>query len=90
MNFKLSNHAEKELRLRKIPRPLLDTTLQNPQQVVPERGNKNAYQSQLDFGGDKVFLLRAIVDDTIDPAVVVKFIARAKSASIGGNHESNL
>jgi hypothetical protein len=49
----------------------LESVLQNPQQVVPERGGKQAYQSQLDFGGGRIFLLRAIVDDTLAPAVLV-------------------
>jgi len=71
MNFRLSRHAERELQLRKIPRQFLDQVMANPQQVVPERGNKKAYQSQMDFGSGKIFLLRAIVDDTISPAVVV-------------------
>ena len=71
MKFTLSRHAESELRLRKIPREFLESTLNNPQQIVPERGNKKVYQSQLDFGNSKVFLLRAIIDDTVDPAVVV-------------------
>ena len=30
-----------------------------------------AYQSQLDFGGGRIFLVRAIVRVDIDPAVVV-------------------
>lgn len=71
MNFTLSKHAEGELRQRNIPRSMVDMVLQNPQQVVPERDNRNAYQSQLDFGDGQLFLLRAIVDDTITPAVVV-------------------
>lgn len=71
MNYKLSKHAEEELSRRRIPRDLLDSVLRNPQQIVPEREPKKAYQSQLDFGSGKVFLLRAIVDDTVDPAVVV-------------------
>ena len=71
MKYKLSRHAEEELRLRQIPRDLLESVLQNPQQIISERRGKRAYQSQLDFGGDKMFLLRAIIDDTIDPPVVV-------------------
>jgi len=35
------------------------------------RGEKKAYQSQVDFGQGKVFLLRAIVNDSVDPAVVI-------------------
>ena len=45
---------------------------------MPERGNKKVYQSQLDFGSGKVFLLRAIVDDTVDPAVVVTVYRTSK------------
>lgn len=71
MNYRLSKHAEEELNLRRIGRDLLDSVLQNPQQIVSERKPKKAYQSQLDFGGGRVFLLRVIVDDTTDPAVVV-------------------
>ena len=78
MKFKLSKHAESELLLRRIPRELLDAVLNNPQQVVPERGNKKAYQSQLDFGGGRMFLLRAIVDDTPNPAVVVTVYRTSK------------
>ena len=71
MNYTLSKHAEEELSLRRIPRDLLDSVLRNPQQIVSERAPKKAYQSQLDFGGGRIFLLRAIVDDTVEPAVVV-------------------
>ena len=71
MNYRLSKHAVEELRLRQIPRDLLESVMQNPQQVVLERGGKKAYQSQLAFGGGRVFLLRAIVDDAIAPAMVV-------------------
>ena len=56
---------------RAIPLTLLETVLQNPQQVVPEYGGKKAYQSQVDFGEGKIFLLRAIVDDKVEPAIVI-------------------
>jgi len=74
MNFKLSE----ELRLRNIPRPFVDGVMANPQQIVPARGNKKAYQSQVDFGSGRIFLLRAIVDDTINPAVVVTVYRTSK------------
>ena len=54
-----------------IPRELLDSVLENPQQVVPNYGGRKAYQSKLDFGGGKIYLLRAIVNDLVDPATVV-------------------
>ncbi|MEE9295844.1 MAG: DUF4258 domain-containing protein [Phycisphaerae bacterium] len=71
MTFRLTRHAEEELKRRMIPRELLDSVLENPQQVVPEYGGKKAYQSKLDFGGGKTYLLRAIVNDLVDPATVV-------------------
>jgi hypothetical protein len=68
MKFKLSRHAKEEMQRRAIPLPLVESLLQQPQQIVPERGGKRAYQSQLDFGGGRIFLLRAIVDDSVGPA----------------------
>lgn len=56
----------------------MESVLENPQQVLPERGGKKAYQSQLDFGGGKIFLLRAIVDETVDPAMVVTVYRTSK------------
>ncbi|HSZ60133.1 MAG TPA: DUF4258 domain-containing protein, partial [Tepidisphaeraceae bacterium] len=78
--FRLSKHAEEELRRRSIPRGLLDQVLNRPGQVVAEQGGRKAYQSQLDFGGGKIFLLRVIVDDRVDPAVVVTTYRTSKIA----------
>ncbi|MBP1467985.1 hypothetical protein EYB53_019870 [Candidatus Chloroploca sp. M-50] len=63
---------------RRIPQSLVDSVLENPQQVVPEGNGRVAYQSQVDFGGGKIFLLRAIVVDTIDPAIVVTVYRTSK------------
>jgi hypothetical protein len=71
LKFKLSRHAQMELERRYIPMALLESVLNQPQQVVPEIGGKTAYQSQLDFGGGKIFLLRAIVAEDTDPPTVV-------------------
>ncbi len=71
MSFRFSKHAESELVLRQIPRELAEEVLRQPQQVVPERPPKKAYQSRVDFGGGRIFLLRVILDDTIEPAIVV-------------------
>lgn len=71
MKVRYSRHAEEELRRRGIPRAMADEVLKSPQQVVPERGSRHAYQSKADFGDGRVFLLRLIVDDSTNPAVVV-------------------
>jgi hypothetical protein len=71
MLFRISNHAQEEMKRRSIPGKILDMILNDPQQIVPERGNLKAYPSVVDFGDDKQFLMRAIVDDTLEPAIVV-------------------
>lgn len=78
MKFKISQHASEEMQRRAIPLTLLETVLQNPQQVVPEYGGKKAYQSQVDFGEGKIFLLRAIVDDKVAPAIVITVYRTSK------------
>ena len=70
MRFRLSNHAKRELLRRDIPLSLVEAVLQSPQQVVPADGGRMAYQSQIEFHG-KMFLLRVIVAQDVEPAVVV-------------------
>ena len=56
---------------RGISLDLLEQVLQNPQQIVPETPGKKAYQSIIDFGAGKKFLVRVIVADENDPPIVV-------------------
>ena len=71
LKFKLSRHVREETARRSIPLNLLESVLEKPEQVVSERAGKKAYQSQVDFGSGKIFLVRAIVDETVTPPVVV-------------------
>lgn len=71
MRFRLSKHALYEIRRRSIPKHVVQEILQHPQQIVAERGERKAYQSQIDFGGGKLYLVRAIVSDEIDLPLVV-------------------
>ena len=70
MTYRLSHHARREIERRRIPLSLLEAVLRKPDQVVPEKGLVKAYQSKCEIGG-KMFLLRVMVDDSVDPAVVV-------------------
>ena len=71
MNFTITHHAEEELVRRAIPRELVEETLAAPQQIVPAYGGRKAYQSQVDFGGGRTYLLRVIVSEEGDSATVV-------------------
>jgi len=70
VKYILSRHVLQEIERRAIPLALLEAVLQKPDQIVPERGAAKAYQSKCEIGG-KMFLLRVIVDDSVDPARVV-------------------
>ena len=78
MRFRLTRHAEEEMVRRGIPPALLDAVLERPEQVVAAYGEKKAYQSKLDFGGGKMFLLRVIVDERQDPATVITVYRTSK------------
>jgi hypothetical protein len=83
LRYKLSDHAKEEIERRRIPLTLLEAVLEKPDQVVPSRGAAKAYQSKCEIGG-KMFLLRAIVDDSVDPAVVVTAYRTTKFEKYGG------
>jgi len=78
MRFVLSRHAQQEVQRRAIPLALLDSALQQPQQIIVEPNGKKIYQSQLAFDHGKIFLLRAIVADDVDPAIVVTVYRTSK------------
>ncbi len=59
------------MRLRMIPRAIVDQVLQMPQQIVPERPPRRAYQSHVALAGGKTMLIRVIVDEGVDPPMVV-------------------
>jgi hypothetical protein len=71
LSFRLSKHAEKELSRRNIPRTLLDEVLQCPEQIIVQLGSEKVYQSRVDLGAGKIYLVRVIVNDTVSPATVV-------------------
>jgi len=59
---------------------LLESVMKNPQQIIEQPDAKKVYQSQIDFGGGKIFLLRAIVIEFADSAMVVT-VYRTKKIS---------
>ena len=78
MNYRLTQHARLRMAERGISQSLLETVLQSPDQIVPEKDGKMAYQSKVKIAGRDV-LVRLIVNDMIEPVTVVTVI---KTASI--------
>jgi hypothetical protein len=80
MQYKLSKHAREEATRRGISLDVIDSVMKAPQQIVPEHSGRKAYQSQVDFGRGRILLVRAIVADNVDPAVVVTAYRTSKIA----------
>jgi hypothetical protein len=78
MNFRITEHAREEMTRRSITLSLLEQVLNDPQQVVIEKGKLKAYQSTVSFEDGRPFLIRVIVDDTITPAAVVTVYRTSK------------
>jgi hypothetical protein len=60
-----------ECQRRQIPLAVLHEVLDHPEQVLPVREGKRAYQSRVEFGCGTIMLVRAVVDDRVNPALVV-------------------
>ena len=71
MRYRLSQHARQELERRGISLSQLESVLNHPQQVIPDRRGRKVYQSQVDRGDGKIVLLRVIVLEDADRFVVV-------------------
>lgn len=77
MEYRFSRHAQTEMERRKISVDLVESVLDNPQQVISEKEGRKAYQSKIDVGG-RAFLLRVIVVDDVEPAVVITVYKTSK------------
>lgn len=77
MEYRFSRHAQTEMERRNISVDLVESVLDNPQQVISEKEGRKAYQSKVDVGS-KVFLLRVIVVDDVEPVVVITVYKTSK------------
>jgi hypothetical protein len=78
MKFEISRHGREEMKRRGVAEDLVATILESPQQIVDEYGKKKAYQSIVDLGTEKEYLVRVIVNDSIKPAKVVTVYKTSK------------
>jgi hypothetical protein len=80
MKFTFSRHAQQEIDRRAIPMDLVQSVLASPQQIIEQPDGKKIYQSQVDFGGGKIFLIRAVVSEFAEYRLVVT-VYRTKKIS---------
>lgn len=78
MKFEITKHARQEMDRRSISADIVESVLDKPDQIVEEYGDKRAYQSIMDFGTGKRYLVRVIVGDAVVPAQVVTVYRTSK------------
>ncbi|MBF0123956.1 MAG: DUF4258 domain-containing protein [Magnetococcales bacterium] len=78
MRYRISQHASQEMQRRNISEEVVAQVLHGPQQVVVERNALIACQSQVYFEDGCLFLVRVIVNQEVDPAVVVTVYRTSK------------
>jgi hypothetical protein len=66
----MTRHAQQEMVRRQISESIVEQVLHSPGQILVERGDRKVYQSQVEIAG-KTYLVRVIVEDWMQPAVVV-------------------
>ena len=77
MNFYFSKHALEELERRNIPKMLVERVLASPEQKHPVLDDITCYQSRVEISG-KPYLLRVLVNETVNPSVVVTVFRTSK------------
>lgn len=77
MRYRLSNHTRDEMAKRHIGASEIDGVLQAPEQIVPGQAGRNIYQSRIRGGH---LLLRVVVNDNLDPAVVITIYPTSRIA----------
>lgn len=77
MSFRISKHAREEIARRGIELAEVESVLVTPGQIVQEHGGIVCYQSPVVQDG-KRYLLRVMVNDSVDPKVVVTIYKTSK------------
>jgi len=80
VKFRLSDHAEKELARRQIPRDWLDSVLDHPEQCFEESEATEVRQSRFRSPDARIYLLRVFVATDKQPPVIITVYRTSKVA----------
>lgn len=78
MNFELSPHVYKRLEERGVPVQVLEAVLQTPEQTLVQEDGTKVYQSKVILTNNKTYLLRAFINDAVEPARVKSLYITSK------------
>ena len=78
VNYRLSDHAIKQIGDRQIAIALLEQVLNAPDQVLEQDDQSKVYQSKIAGQNNKTYLLRVFVNDSVNPPVVISVYLTSK------------
>ena len=78
MNYRLSDHAIKQIGDREIPIALLEQVIDLPEQVLEQSDGSKVYQSRVSGLNNKVYLLRVFINDIAIPRIVISVYMTSK------------
>jgi len=78
MSFQFSVHVYQRLEERDIPIQALQLLLESPEQVLVQEDGTKVYQSKFVAGNGKTYLLRAFVNDRVEPSRVKSLYKTSK------------
>ena len=78
MNYRLSDHAIKQIGDREIPIALLEQVIDSPEQVLEQSDGSKVYQSRVTGLNNKTYLLRVFINDIAIPRIVISVYMTSK------------
>jgi len=78
MNYRLSDHAIKQIGDREIPIALLEQVIDLPEQIIEQSDGSKVYQSKVMGINNKTYLLRVFMNDSVIPMVVISVYLTSK------------
>ncbi len=76
--YVFSNHALQEMTRRNIGREVVAEILDKPEQILQGKEERTIYQSRVNYGEGRVYLIRVIVDVNRDPSLVITVYQTSK------------
>jgi len=77
MDLKYSNHAEEELKRRKISKKIIEGIMSNPEQILEMEEDIIIYQSIIEFDNKKKYLV-SVIASNMNPKTIITVYKTSK------------
>ncbi len=78
MNYRLSDHAIKQIGDRQISVELIEQVIDSPEQIIRQLDGSKVYQSKITRVNNKTYLIRVFINDALSPMIVISVYLTSK------------